>query len=145
MGQARTATLQFDDELRAGIAMEHLAHRRNAEAATTIRMSAAPITEVAARIELRELSGGELLEGPLPARGPLQGRIMMDHDHAIARKMDIELEAIRAERHPVIEGRNGVLGAQRGAAAMRVNDGHGRILACAERAQRVEGPLSFLR
>ena len=58
--------------------------------------------------------------------------------------MDVELEAIRAERHAVIERRDGVLRAQRGPAAMRVNDGHGRILACAERAQRVERPLSFL-
>ncbi len=94
-------------------------------------------------IELRELSGGELLDRTSPARRPLQRRIVVDHDHAIARQVDVELEAIRAERHAVIERRDGVLRAQRGAAAMRVNDGHGRILAVLSEHSESKGRFRF--
>jgi len=128
VGEAGTAALQLDDQLRMGIATQDLAQRRDAKPAPAVRIPAVPIDEVTARIELCELSGCELLDCTSPIRRPLQCRIVVDHDDAVARQVDVQLEAIRAERHAVIERRNGVLRAQRGPAAMRVNDGHGRNL-----------------
>ncbi len=47
---------------------------------------------------------------------------MDDHD-AVAREVDVELEAIGAERQAVIEGLDRVLRPERGAAAMREGKG----------------------
>ena len=46
---------------------------------------------------------------------------MHDHD-AVAGEMDVELETVGAEGEAVIEGREGVLGPQRRAAAMGVDE-----------------------
>ena len=51
---------------------------------------------------------------------------MVDDDDAVARQVDVELEAVGAERQAVIECGEGVLGTQRRAAAMRVDERHGR-------------------
>jgi hypothetical protein len=48
--------------------------------------------------------------------------VVDDHD-AVARKMNVELEAVRAEGQPVIERRQRILRAERGAAAMRIDEG----------------------
>jgi hypothetical protein len=43
----------------------------------------------------------------------------MDDDNAVAREMDVQLDAVGAEREAVVEGRAGVLGRERAAAAVR--------------------------
>ena len=43
----------------------------------------------------------------------------MHDDDAVAREMDIQLEAVGAERKAVVEGRTGVLGRERAPAAVR--------------------------
>ena len=56
---------------------------------------------------------------PAPVRRPLQRRVVVDDDHAVARQVDVELEPVGAERQAVIEGREGVLGRERAPAAVR--------------------------
>ena len=61
--------------------------------------------------------------GPVPVGGPIERRVVV-HDHGpVARQLHIELETVGAERQAVIERRQGVLGPQRGAAAMGVDKG----------------------
>ena len=47
----------------------------------------------------------------------------MNDDNAVAREVDVELEAIGAERETVVEGLDRVLRPERGAAAMREGEG----------------------
>ena len=43
----------------------------------------------------------------------------MDDDHAVAGEVDVELEPVGAQRQPMVEGQQRILGPQRRAAAMR--------------------------
>jgi len=54
----------------------------------------------------------------------------MDDDHAVAREVDVELETVRAQTEPVVEGGDRVLGTERRTAAVRVDEWkrHGDIL-----------------
>jgi hypothetical protein len=47
----------------------------------------------------------------------------VNHRDAVARKMDVELDPVRAGGDPAVESGNGVLGCQRGATAMGKNKG----------------------
>ena len=47
----------------------------------------------------------------------------MDDHHAVAGKVDVELETVGPEGKAVIEGREGVLRPQRRAAAVRIDEG----------------------
>ena len=50
----------------------------------------------------------------------------MDDDDPVAREVDVELEAVGAEREPVLEGRERVLGPQSRSAAMGVDERAGQ-------------------
>jgi hypothetical protein len=49
---------------------------------------------------------------------------MMDDDHAVTREVHVQLDAVGAKRQSVVERRNGVLGPQRRAAAVRKDQRH---------------------
>ena len=78
----------------------------------------------------RDTSGGRQRREPVPGvdagelfrrslrdrssrvRRPLEGRVVVDDDDAVAREVDVELEPIGAERQAVIERDDGVFGPQ---------------------------------
>src|SRR5262249_46284107 len=74
------------------------------------------------RIEVCELLGGVIAHASAAVRGPLEGVVVMDDDDTVFGEMDVELETVGPDRHPVIERGNGVLGAQCRTATVRVHE-----------------------
>ncbi len=73
---------------------------------------------MAAGIEPREVIRGQVRNRAAAIRGAIYRTIVVHDDHAVARQVDVELEPISAQRHPVVEGEQRVLGAKRRAAAV---------------------------
>ena len=73
-----------------------------------------------------QLRDGQRLERARAIRRPLQRVVVMDDDNPVAREVHVELEAVGAEREPVLEGRERVLGPQSRSAAMGVDERAGQ-------------------
>jgi hypothetical protein len=78
-------------------------------------------------VEPRELICRQRRKRTASVRGSLEPGIVMDDDHAVPRKVHVQLEPVRAERKSMIERQNRVLGPQRRPAAMRIHKGHARF------------------
>jgi hypothetical protein len=91
----------------------------------------------ASNLEARELCCGEIAKSRTRRSEPVailvaheiavEPEIMGDNDVAIAREMDVELDAVRSERHSVRKSGERIFGRKRGAAAMGDHENwHGR-------------------
>ena len=95
--------LHLDDDPRVAIARKDVGQRRNAGTPQLIR--------------------GAIRDRAAQRRRPIQGPIVMHDDHAVAREVDVELEAVGAEREAVVERGDRILRRQRAPAAMREHEG----------------------
>ena len=123
----RSATDGYGHRL-VSIAAQNLAQCGDADVLSAERMFVTAVAEMTAGIESCQLGLREVGDAPASAGGPFEGRVVVNDDDAILREVDVELEPIGAQREPVIECLDRILGPKRGTAAMCVNDGHARIL-----------------
>ena len=109
---------QLDDDASVAVAREHIGERRHADTLPGEwgRVAAA---KTAPGVCPRQLVGRALHDRAREIRGAVERRIVMDHDDGVAREMDVQLEAVGAEREAVVEGRTCVLGRERAPAAVR--------------------------
>ena len=54
--------------------------------------------------------------------GSIERRIVMDHDAPVTRRTNIEFDTVRVQSHRVLEGRQRVLGRERGPTSMREHE-----------------------
>ena len=80
--------------------------------------------EVVSRIQPAQLIGGQRGERPSTVGRALQCRIVVHDDDAVAREVDVELDAVGAEREPVIERQQRVLRPKFRTATVRVDKWH---------------------
>jgi hypothetical protein len=116
-GQLRLAALHLDDDPRA-VFRQHRIERRHANALAAKRVRAVA-GEVIAGVDARQLAGGERIDRTLPIGGAVERAIVDDDGDAVARQLDVDLEAVGAERKTVVERRHGIFRGQQRAAAMR--------------------------
>jgi hypothetical protein len=67
----------------------------------------------------RKLACGPVRDWPGQVRRPLEGSVVVNHDHSVAGQVHVELQALGPERQAAIEGRHRVLGRERTPAAVR--------------------------
>jgi len=70
-------------------------------------------------IDRGEFSGRSPGHGSGTVRRPIERLIMVNDDDAVTGQVNVEFEPVRTGRHSEIERRDGVLGPQRAATAMR--------------------------
>ena len=101
-------------EVREGVfPLEHLAQRRDAKPLAAVREPPLGRVELVAGIDALQLRGGQPLQRTGAICRAFEGGVVVHHDHAVARQLDVELEAIGTEREAVLEGRERVLGPER--------------------------------
>jgi magnesium chelatase subunit I len=113
----RIGALELDDQRQLGQARQHVGKARNAEALSTKGRTAIRF-EAGAGVDARQLVGGERRDGAAAVGGAREVVVVHDDDFAVLREANVELDTVDAERRRAIEGRDGVLGSEAGAAAM---------------------------
>ena len=109
----------------AGVSGKHVAKTRNAEplpAPRKLGRALAGGTEPVARVDRGEFVGRPLRERTARVGRAIEQRIVVDDDDAVAREVDVELEPVSAKREAIVERGQGVLGPERRAASMRVDE-----------------------
>jgi hypothetical protein len=94
---------ELDNSARVPIPVEHLGERRHARRPQVV--------------------GTPFANRPVQRRRAIQRAIVMDHDDAVSREADVELDAVGAERQAFVECGQRVLRREPGAAAMREDQG----------------------
>ncbi len=115
------AILDLDDERDSRVAFEDLGERGHA------LPSPAPGAAFVLGKAISGVHACELIRGPARDRSrgvgaPIEIRVMVHDRHAVTREVHVELEPVCAGREPEIEGRTGILRAERAAAAMREHE-----------------------
>ncbi len=96
---------------------EHLVEPRHADALASKWMPAVE-RELEARIDAREFRGRQRADGSGSIRRPVECRVVNDDGNAVGGEMDVDLEAVGAERHAVVDRRHGVFRRELRAATM---------------------------
>ena len=73
-------------------------------------------------VHMRQCRRRAPIDWSLQRGGSIERRIMVHHYSPVTRRTNIELDTIRMQRHRVLEGRQRVLGRERGPTSMREDE-----------------------
>ena len=100
--QLRLAALHLDDDARRRMPRQHVIEQRHADALAAKRMRAVEL-EAEARIDARELGGGQGADGAGAIGRAIERGVVNDDGNAVGGELDVDLEAVGAERHAVVD------------------------------------------
>ena len=115
--QFRLPALHLDDDARVRVPREHVIEPRDADALASKRMLAIDL-ELKPGIDARELRGRQRADRSGAIGRPVECLVVNDDWDAVGGELHVDLEAVGAERHAVVDRRHGVFGREFGAAAM---------------------------
>jgi hypothetical protein len=113
-----TVDLELHDDWHVWIAPENLCQRGHAESCTPKWIAVSAAVEMAG-VGAHKVRGRPLGYRTMQVCGPFEGPVVV-HDHdAIARELNVELQAVYAERQSIVERGKRVFRSERGTAAVR--------------------------
>ena len=88
--------------------------------------NALAVSKGKAGVRARQFAGGSPRHRTLEICRPFQHAVVVNDDDAVAREMQVELEAVGAERQAVVERRQGVFRGERAPSTVREDEGRRR-------------------